>query len=402
MYFYDTCALLNMQGAAFESLPFAISEETLREIESIKTSASKDADVKYKARTVARLLVEHASEYEVVYTPTDRDTHGDERIRLDLLRATRLYSEPIIFVTDDLACRLLASAQGVESVIGSDTLLREADTYTGFKIYECDREEQQAYFYENLGVNTAECLVNQYVILKANDEYIDIYKWTGSEYAPLYNKTLKSTYLEDTKAKDVFQRAVIDSIMTNDMTCIGGPAGSGKSLLALAACLHLLKSTNYQRIVMLVNPTKAHGAADMGFYPGTSLEKLLSNFVGNMLSTKLGDQYAVDVLLNHDKLRIISMADVRGMEIRKGEILYMSESQNTSVELMKLCLSRVGEGAKVVMEGDYQTQVDSWAYTGRRNGMKRVIDTFKGSTLFGYIELQNVWRSPLADMIMQM
>lgn len=398
-YFLDTCALLNLQERAFD-IEFMVSGETLRELERIKVSANKDANLKYKARQITRLLIEHPDSYEV-YNADVVDLSGDERIRLDAEYAAQSHAEPTVFVTDDLACRLLAPVDYFHAVIGTESILCEEERYTGYKVL--DSADAQARFYENLAENTAGCDINEYVMIVENGNVVDAYRWTESEgYKGLYNKPLRSHYLNDTKPKDLFQRAAIDSIMNNMVTCISGPAGSGKSLLALASALQLIKQGKYDRIVLLANPTKAYGASDMGFYPGTAHEKLMANSVGNMLATKFGDRYGVDMLVNQDKLRLISMADVRGMEIRENEILYISECQNTTVDLMKLCLSRVVDGAKVILEGDYDTQVDSHAYLGNRNGMRRVIDVLRGSPLFGYIELQNVWRSALAALVDQM
>ena len=96
------------------------------------------------------------------------------------------------------------------------------------------------------------------------------------------------------------------------------------------------------------------------------------------------------------------MADARGMEIRDDEILYITECQNTSVELLKLSLSRASQNAKIIIEGDIYTQVDSIEFVGDKNGMKRAIDVFKGSDMFGFVELKNVWRSRIAEMCEKM
>ena len=92
------------------------------------------------------------------------------------------------------------------------------------------------------------------------------------------------------------------------------------------------------------------------------------------------------------------MADCRGMEISDSEILCITESQNTSIDLIKLCLSRVSSGAKVFIEGDYLSQVDSNAFDGNNNGLKRMINVFNGYEEFGYVQLQNVWRSKIAKL----
>ena len=98
----------------------------------------------------------------------------------------------------------------------------------------------------------------------------------------------------------------------------------------------------------MFNPTKTRGASDMGYYGGDFIDKAMQNSIGQILTTKFGDRYAVDLLLSQNKLKLVSMADCRGMEISDSEILWITESQNTSIDLIKLCLSRVSSGAKRV------------------------------------------------------
>ena len=124
----------------------------------------------------------------------------------------------------------------------------------------------------------------------------------------------------------------------------------------------------------------------------------MQNSIGQILTTKFGDRFAVDLLISQNKLKLVSMADCRGMEISDNEILWITEGQNTSIELIKLCLSRVSSGAKVYIEGDYTNQVDAEAFSGSNNGLKRLIDVFKGHEEFGFIQLQNVWRSKIAEL----
>lgn len=166
--------------------------------------------------------------------------------------------------------------------------------------------------------------------------------------------------------------------------------------------MYLVEKGKYDRIVILNNPTKAKGATDCGYYTGSMVEKLMQNSIGNILNTKFGDRLAVDLLLQQDKLRVISMADARGMEIRDSEILYITECQNTSVELLKLSLQRVSQEAKIIIEGDIDAQVDSISFEGNRNGMKRAIEVLKGKPEFGYIELKNIWRSKIAELVEKM
>ena len=90
------------------------------------------------------------------------------------------------------------------------------------------------------------------------------------------------------------------------------------------------------------------------------------------------------------------MSDCRGMEILDTEILWITEAENTTIDLMKICLSRVSSGAKVFIEGDFD-QTDNKLFDCN-NGMMRAIEVLAGEKEFGYVQLQNVWRSRIAEL----
>ena len=409
--FFDTNALLNLQELAFKEF-FYISQKTLEEIEEIKVSASKDQETKYKARRCARLLDENPDNYEVIFlSPEDfysiirEKSIGDSPDVRILSAAYHLSTNkhlPIIFVSDDISAKCLSRkvfnlpTKGITEL----NLVTDEQKYTGYKDVAFSDEEMSE-FYCNLNNNKFGCLENEYLIVRKSDgEIVDSLRWTNNEFKKVCNKTIKSTMFGDKiRPKDIYQSFAIDSILNNTMTAISGKAGSGKSLLSLITIMYLIENGKYDRVVIMSNPTKARGASDLGFYPGNVNCKLMSNSLGSILTTKFGDRFAVDMLLKQDKIRLVSMADVRGMEVRDDEILYISECQNTSVELLKLCLSRASSGCKIIIEGDYTTQVDSYLFEGSSNGMKRVIDVLKGEPEFGYVDLPNIWRSKIANLV---
>lgn len=407
--FLDTNALLNLQQAAFKE-PFVISQKTLEEIENIKTSGKKDGEVKYKARLIAHLLDENFGKYEVVRT-TSSTKHVIESCDLEetpdniILASAYLYNKdtaPIIFCTDNLNCKFLArnifalTTKGVNDI----NLVKNIEEYTGYKDVTLS-DEEMSYFYLHTNENIYDSLVNEYLIIRKSDgEIVDCLCWDGEQYAKVCSKTVRSQMFGDKiRPKDIYQACAIDSILNNTMTTISGKAGSGKSLISLITMMSLIEKGEYDRIVIMFNPTKASGASDMGFYTGDATEKAMQNSIGSILTTKFGDKFAVDMLLQQDKIKLISMADVRGMEIRDNEILYITECQNTSIELLKLCLSRASSGCKIVIEGDYNSQVDSYLFDGDSNGMKRVINVLQGEDEFGYVNLPNVWRSKIATLV---
>lgn len=400
--FYDTNAVLKLQSKIFDD-DFALSSTTLHELEHIKMSRNKDEEVKYNARKVIHLLDTYSDKYDVVTFTTDVDELMHEYGVFDspdneIIACAKYYSKEndIIFITNDICCKVIAKdifKLDVESV--GDNI---DDNYKGF-VEKSLSEEDMAYFYENLQENVFGLLINQYLILKdIKDEIVDAYRWNGTQHEPLFKRNIQSLYFDKLKSKDIYQSCAIDSLMNCTITAITGKAGSGKSLLALMSAMYLIEKGKYDRIVVMFNPTKTRGASDMGFYGGDFIDKAMQNSIGQILTTKFGDRYAVDLLLSQNKLKLVSMADCRGMEISDSEILWITESQNTSIDLIKLCLSRVSSGAKVFIEGDYLSQVDSNAFDGNNNGLKRMIDVFKGHEEFGYVQLQNVWRSKIAEL----
>lgn len=402
--FYDTNAILELCSNLEECGKFYISSVTLHEIEHIKVSRNKDDSTKWKARIAIRWLSENSGNYEVVvYNEEIRsilnlfelEDTPDNKI---CASAKYLSShEDICFVSADICCRVVAKQ--VFNLTVSDIYTDTSDKYTGFKEIIMSSDDEMAYFYENLKQNIYSLLLNQFLIIKSpNSEIVDTYRWNGEEHVPLYKKSVKSIYFDKLKPKDIYQSCVVDSLMNCTITAISGKAGSGKSLLALMVAMNLIETGKYDRLVVMFNPTKTRGSSDLGYYSGDFIDKAMQNSIGQILTTKFGDRYAIDLLMQQNKLKLISMADARGSEISDNEILWITEAQNTSIDLIKLCLSRVSSGAKVFIEGDYTAQVDSNAFEGNNNGLKRVIDVFKGHDEFGYIQLQNVWRSKIAEL----
>ena len=402
--FYDTCALLNSvdDETLFEE-QFYVSSVTLHELEHIKTSRNKDEHTRYSARKLTRLLDTNYGKYSVVIFDNTIQSYINKELGLNcdipdncIVGSAKyiLLNHDILFVTDDICLKNIARAVGLNVCSTYDNLNKKID-YTGFTEKEVT-EEQLAYLYEHMKENIYDLLLNQYLIVKVNNEVVDILRWDGETHQQIFKKNVKSIYFEKLKPKDAYQQCAIDALVNCTITAITGKAGSGKSLLSLMVAMYLIESGKYDRLVVMFNPTKVRGATDLGYYAGDFVDKAMQNSIGQILTTKFGDRYAVDLLMQQSKLKLVSMADCRGMEVNDNEILWITEGQNTSIDLIKLCLSRVSSGAKVIVEGDYESQTDSDLFSGDNNGLKRMIEVFKDHEEFGYIQLQNVWRSKIA------
>ena len=405
--FYDTNALLSLNEAVFEDY-FLVSDVTLRELESIKQNKNKDEDVRCKAKNLSHLLDKYSDNYGCVSFDIDVQDYIYLTLPSVLLgnndecicSCAKYYNDkvmPVVFISNDICCKNIARkvfGLTVESVYEKDS------GYTGFKeITLSDEELEKQTDDESIFDNKYNLLRNEYAIIKdTKGDVFATFRCEGEKLVPLYTGDIRSMYFDKIKPKDVYQRCAIDSLMNNTITAISGKAGSGKSMLSIMVAMNLIETYKYDRLVVMFNPTKTRGAADMGYYGGDFIEKAMQNSIGQILTTKFGDAAIVDILLKQEKLKLLSMADARGTEIRDHEILWITEAQNTSVDLIKLSLSRVSSGAKVFIEGDYTSQVDSKMFEGQNNGLKRVIDRFQGHEEFGYVQLQNVWRSKIAEL----
>lgn len=402
--FYDTSSLLIAQDKAFKQ-HFYVSSTTIAELEHIKTDMTKSPETKYKARHLVRLLEEHCDMYTVIVSNACIDRILGETYQMPLINDNRIlacaatHGHYDVVYSEDLCMRLIG--RGVFGLnMQAFSQGTPDETYTGYKQAVMSESEYVA-FLNSPAYNHFGCVPNEYVICYSDmdAEVRDCFRWTGEQYVPAYNKQLKSLTMGDKiKPKDEFQRCAIDSLINNTITVLSGKAGGGKSMLALSAAMYLIDSHKYEKLVVLFNPTSTRGAAKMGYYTGNATEKAKQTSIGHILNSKFGDPIVVDNLLATGRLRLISMADARGCEIGDDSILWITEAQNTTPDLLKLCLQRCSSGCKVFLEGDYRAQVDDAMFTGDNNGLKRVIDTFAGDPLFGYVDLPNVWRSKIAEL----
>ena len=169
---------------------------------------------------------------------------------------------------------------------------------------------------------------------------------------------------------------------------IKGPAGTGKSHLAVGYLFHLLEKGKIDKIIIFCNTVATRNAAKLGFYPGSRDEKLLDSQIGNFLASKLGGKISVEQFIDAEKLLLLPMSDVRGYDTSGMNAgIYITEAQNLDVDLLKLALQRVGEDSIVILDGDTKSQVDLVDYEGANNGMRRASKVFRGESIYGEVEL---------------
>lgn len=417
---YDTCALLKLGRKILDKENVYITSNSLKELEHIKSSAHKTEELKAQARELLHVFVDHYDFFHFI----KEDPHDDEFIEgFNMVNNEdskiivnafflALKRESVNFITCDMACYVLAldlcerwkDEEWNDPVLFTPIFLKdeEYERYSGYKEVKFESDSQLDSFYSRLDENVYGLNVNEYlVIYDKSGEVFETRMWDGETHREVKLKKLKSFTLAGGNAiapKDEQQKMAIDSILNNTMTVISGKAGSGKSLISLAAAFYLIDSGKYDKLVVFANGTEARGAAKIGFLPGTSDQKVLGGSVGAMLASKFGDMTYVERAISDGKLELLPMVNCRGAEIGDNAIAFITETQNCTPDLLKLCLQRCSSGCKIIIEGDYESQVDSWMYEGENNGLRKAIEVFKNNPNVGIVNLPRTWRSKIAEM----
>lgn len=406
--FYDTSSLLLKANTLFDKDEyFAISSITLEELENIKTSLSRDPDIKYAARKLLHCLDEHKGSYDIhifkesMLSPIkekDLSISNDMKILATAINYNQEIDK-IVFVTNDLSLKVIANIF-FDNIISVE---EDDDQYQGYLDYSFDNSQMEQ-FYSYPDQNMCNAYINQYLIIRNLDgEIVDKRVWTGQNYRAISYDMFDSKHFGRIKPIDIQQQFAADSLMHNKITMIKGPAGSGKTLLALGFLFYQLERNRIDKIIVFCNTVAAKNSAKLGFLPGTRDEKLLDSQIGNLLISKIGGRAEVERLVDEEKLVLLPMSDIRGYDtsgMRAG--IYISEAQNLDISLMKLALQRVGEDSICIIDGDEKTQVDDIAFAGANNGMKRLSKVFRGYDVYGEVELTQIHRSIIAEIAEQM
>jgi phosphate starvation-inducible PhoH-like protein len=173
--------------------------------------------------------------------------------------------------------------------------------------------------------------------------------------------------------KTVMQRRYVDAIEHSDLVFGIGPAGTGKTYLAVAMAVSALLSKQVSRII-LTRPAVEAGER-LGFLPGTLQEKI-DPYLRPLYDAlyEMVDQDKIEKLLERNTIEIAPLAFMRGRTLNDAFII-MDEAQNCTPEQMKMILTRQGFNSKMVVTGD-PTQVDLPG--GHRSGLAEVVDVLRG------------------------
>ena len=319
-----------------------------------------------------------------------------------------IQAKNVILITKDINLRMKAKAIGVLSQDYKNDKVADIDElYKGIATVEGMGSKMISRMYEEYeGVPVADFefgenpAPHQYYILKNG-------KSSALAHYDPFNQVLdrvekqKAYGIEPRNAEQAF---ALDALMRPEVQLVSltGKAGTGKTLLALAAALYQRKLFTQ---IFLARPIVPLANRDLGFLPGDVKEKidpymqpLMDNLsvIKHKFSQQSPEFTKIDEMLKNEKLVITPLAYIRGRSLSRVFFI-VDEAQNLTPHEVKTIITRAGEGTKMVFTGDIE-QIDSPYLDSTSNGLSYLSDKMKGQEVFAHVNLVKGERSFLAEL----
>ena len=358
---------------------------------------------------LGKLSIETGKPFSVAIQASFPEDTADHRILAITEHVHRSKTDrDVVFISKDINLRMKAKSIGIMAQdYENDKVQDIGEIYKNIATIENLDDKLIMRLYENpegIAVEDfrfkKEPIANQYFILKGNSSS------ALAHYDPetkLVNRVLKQkTYGIDPRNAE--QTFAIDALLRPQvqLATLTGKAGTGKTLLALAAAIH--QRQDYTQI-FLARPIVPLSNRDLGFLPGDVKEKigpymqpLFDNLdvIKNKFAQTSKEYQKIEEMLKNEKLIITPLAYIRGRSLSKIFFI-VDEAQNLTPHEVKTIITRAGEGTKMVFTGDIE-QIDSPYLDEKSNGLSVLTDKMKGQDIFAHVNLVKGERSYLADL----
>ncbi len=312
----------------------------------------------------------------------------------------------VILVTKDVNLRMKAKSVGILAEDYKTDHVKDVDAlYRGHRVQEKVPEQVFAQLFNG----TADCDAAELPIakqLKAN-EYMILRNGVKSALGVYDAASHRIRRVEKESSygvtpRNAEQTFALDALLNSEvrLMTITGKAGTGKTLLALAAAL---KRKKEYRQIFMARPVVPLSNKDLGYLPGdvgSKLEPYMQPLFDNLGVMQFGDEgkngRGISELLAENKLVIAPLAYIRGRSL-VNVFFIVDEAQNLTPHEIKTIITRAGEGTKIVFTGDI-FQIDHPYLDSHSNGLSYLIEKMQGQRLYAHINLEKGERSELAEL----
>lgn len=269
--------------------------------------------------------------------------------------------------------------------------------YKGYIELQLD-DNKMASFYTNKELYAELYLLkeNQYLLVKnENEEVVDKYCYQNGELRQVHFQTLGGVFTGAIKPRNPQQACLFDMLKdkTSKIKLVTGRFGSGKTIAMTNAALELIEKGKFERIVWVRNNVSVKDAPDIGFLPGTEIDKLMPYVMP--LADHAGGEEGVKKMLEDGRLEVVPLGFLRGRSLRNS-IVFCTECENLTRQHIQLLMGRIDEGSQLWMDGDIKQR--DRAIFEQSAGLERMIERLSGNKLFAYIHLEKSERSEVAAL----
>lgn len=307
----------------------------------------------------------------------------------------------VILLSNDINLRVKARAFGIEAEEYVDNKFSLSDVFSGVKIIKNEilglQLLQQGYLNYSDEI-TEDLFPNECAIFQdENNQTLCMGRRSRNKI-----KLVKKSTPWKVNPKNKEQQLAVDLLLDTSVNLVTliGKAGTGKSLIALAAALELvLGGRDYNKLI-IYRPIQPVGN-DIGFLPGEMSEKLAPWFQAIMdnleflLGTRSDWKKELELYQKKGRIEMEAITYIRGRSIPNAVIL-IDECQNLSKEEVKTLLTRAGENTKIILTGDLE-QIDKAELDAVNNGLIYTVEKFKNEDIAGHVTLTHGERSYLAS-----
>ena len=345
--------------------------------------------------------------------PVDLDLRIPDHIIIATALAVREQStrRKTIVVARDINMRVICDAIGIEAqdYLSEKAITSSDELYQGFTTISVDDQLiDRFYAGEEIYLEEDELeeplFANQYLMMvsNANPKKSALSRFESLQ-DPLQRVVHERIADWKIKARNKEQAFAIDLLMDPSIKIVSlvGRAGSGKTLLAIAAGLQQtlgLRGENPYTRLIVSRPVQPMGK-DIGFLPGSLQEKMLPWLmpIQDNLQHLLGNnKTALEMYIENGKIEIEALTYIRGRSISNAYII-IDEAQNLTKHEIKTIITRIGEGTKIVLTGDIE-QIDSVYVNETTNGLAHTVEKFKQYSIAGHVTFKKGERSDVATL----
>jgi PhoH-like ATPase len=341
--------------------------------------------------------------------PELRESRGDNRIlavAVDL--KTRIDDHRVILVTKDTNLRIKADALGLAAEDYESDKVSLDEQFQGYLDIDSDAESVDRFHGQGWLEAPVSLYANQFVTLKdrLNPSHTGIgrYNADAGRIVPLRRTGREGVWSIQPRNRE--QSFAFDALLDDSIKLVTlvGKAGTGKTLLAIAAGLQKVAEENVYNRLLVSRPVFPMGK-DLGFLPGDIEEKLtpwMQPIFDNVELLLSGHEAEKRHSKGYKELMAMGILDIEPLTYIRGrsipnQFMIVDEAQNLTPHEIKTIVTRAGEGTKIVLTGD-PYQIDNPYVDSSSNGLTYVVEKFKEQTISGHVTMMKGERSALAEL----